>query len=168
MQAGPVDETGLVLDEATPEERDRANPSSFWSIVRTLVALLFVAAAVYGAVYLLKRIARPNVARDPHLKVLASAHLGSNRYVHVVSVGRKAWVVGAAEGSVSLIAEVDDEEEIDSMLLDDSRRQAAAAPAFALDFKEIARRLGAGSASEGASGPSADSIRKKRERLRGM
>lgn len=163
-----MDETGLVLGDATVEERARANPSSFWSIFRTLVALILVAAAVYGAVYLLKRIARPNVARDPHLKVLASAHLGSNRYVHVVSVGRKAWVVGAAEGGVNLIAEVDDEEEIDSMLLDDSRREASSAPAFSLDFKEIARRLGAGSASGETAGPSADSIRKKRERLRGV
>lgn len=167
-QAAPVDETGLVLDQATPSERAKANPSSLWSILRTILALVFVAAAVYGVVFILKRIARPNVAKDPHLKVLASAHLGSNRYVHVVSLGRKAWVVGSAEGTVNLIAEVEDEEEIDAMLLEDSRRLAESPGAFSLDFKELMRRLGGGSGGPGPGGPSADSIRKKRERLRGM
>lgn len=123
---------------------------------------------MYGAVYFLKRIARPNVAQDPHLKVLASAHLGSNRYVHVVSLGRKAWLIGAAEGSVELIAPVDDGETIDSLLLDDSRKRAESSPAFSLDFKELMRKLGVGAGSGAVPGPSADSIRKKRERLRGM
>jgi flagellar protein FliO/FliZ len=163
-QAQVTDETTLLLDAATPAERSRADPSSFWSIFRTVVALILVAVAVYGVVYFLKRISRPNVSRDPYLKVLASAHLGSNRYVHVVSLGGKAWLVGASEGSVNLIAEVDDEETKDAMLLDDSRRHAAAAPAFSLDFRDLMRKFGAGV----GSGAGAESIRKKRERLRGM
>jgi len=122
------------------------------------------AAAVYGVVYLLKRVTRQTEAKDPHLRVLASAHLGSNRFVHVVSLGGKAWLVGASDGGVDLIAEVDDAETRDALLLEDSRRQAERQPAFALDFKALMRRFGAG----GNSPLGADSIRKRRERLRGM
>jgi len=131
-----------------------------------VLALAVTAAAVYGVVYLLKRVTRQNDVRDPHLRVLASAHLGSNRFVHVVSLGQKAWLLGASDGGVELIAEVDDPEMRDTLLLEDSRRQAERAPAIGFDFKSLLRKFG--SSSKPGTGPGADSIRKRRERLRGL
>lgn len=161
-----VDETRIALGDETVAESDPSGPSSLGAIIRTVLALAVTAVAVYGVVYLLKRVTRQPDAKDPHLRVLASAHLGSNRFVHVVSLGQKAWLLGASDGGVDLIAEVDDPEMRDTLLLDDSRRQAERANAFSFDFKALMKKFGAADKSEPVSG--ADAIRKRRERLRGL
>jgi len=160
-----VNENDLALDTAvTPAtETAAASPSSLGAIVRTVIALILVAAAIYGVVFLLKKIARPPSTKDQFLKVLSSAHLGSNRFVHVVALGGKAWLVGASDGGVRLISELDDQETVDAMLLEDSRRQANSSLPRALDFKALMRRFGAG--GELPPNVSLDSIRRKRERL---
>jgi flagellar protein FliO/FliZ len=93
---------------------------------------------------------------------VASAHLGSNRFVHVVSVGPKqAWLVGAGDGGVSLIAEITDKETVDAMLLEDSQKTTETGK-FP-DFRSLLRRFGGDT-----PGPSPENIRKRRERLRGL
>jgi flagellar protein FliO/FliZ len=129
-----------------------------------LLILVLAALAVYGVVFFLKRLTRPAEHQDPHLKVLASAPLGTSRFVYVVSVGSRAWLVGAAENGVSLIAEIDDQEAVDAMRLDDSRKSAETGSRFP-DFKTLMRRFGGGDFPADSGGPSADNLRKRRERM---
>lgn len=156
------------MDEEGAEPPAVRSPSSAWAIIRTLVALFVVAAAVYGVVYFLRKIGRPAEARESDLKVLASTHLGSNRFVHVVSLGEKAWLVGASEGGVDLIAEIEDKETIDSLHLEESRRASSGGGAR-IDFFSIMRKLGVGGRAAGprsaGGSPSAEGIRERRERL---
>jgi len=160
-----VDERDLGLSDAAVADT-KNDPSSLGSIIRTVLALVVVVAAVYGVVYLLKRVTRQTEVKDPHLKVLASAHLGSNRFVHVVALGQKAWLIGATDGGVDLIAEVEDAETRDTLFLEDSRRQSERVSSFPIDFKSLMRKLGSGEKAEIGAG--AESIRKRRERLRGF
>ena len=126
---------------------------------------MLAAAAIYGAVYLIKRSSKQAPANDPFLKILANRHLGSNRYVHIVSVGSKAWLLGSAESTVNLISEIDDKDVINAMLLDDSRK-AEQTPGRFPDFMSLLKRMGiSGKAGEP---PGADEIRKRRERLKGL
>jgi flagellar protein FliO/FliZ len=142
-----------------------------------VLVLALAAAAIYGVVFFLKRAARAPAARNPYLKVLTSASLGGSRQVYVVSLGAKAWLVGAGEGSVSLIAEVTDQETLDALLLDESRRSAESAGGRFGDFRAMLRRLGgggrdaAGGMDAGGTGIaefSPDKLRKRRERLKGL
>ena len=64
-----VDERDLGLDAAAVVAVDNGNPSSIGAILRTVLALAVTAAAVYGVVYLLKRVTRQNDVKDPHLKI---------------------------------------------------------------------------------------------------
>ena len=148
-------------DEQTPARA----PSSTFAIFRMLLVLVLAAAAIYGVVYIFKRASRRSEVIDPFLKVLASAHLGSGRYAHVVSLGSKAWLVGAAEGGVNLISEIDDKDILDALFLEDSRRSAEAGPGRFPDFKSMLRRLGMPVQSVT---PTAENIRKRRERLKGL
>ena len=138
--------------------------TSVWYIVRMVLVLILAAAAIYGIVFLFKRASKKAPDNDPFLKVLANVHLGANRYAHVVSVGSKAWLLGASDGGVNLIGEVDDKEIIDAMLLEDSRKISQSSGKLP-DFLAILRRLGA-PAQPNASG--VDEIRKRRERLGGL
>jgi flagellar protein FliO/FliZ len=158
------DETLLLLDEELPPLQAERAPVSFFPVLRMVLALALAAAAVYGLVYFLKRLSRPQAVQDTFLKVLSSVHLGSNRYLHVVSVGAKAYLVGAGDSGITLIAEIEDKETIDAMLLEESRR--ASESGKALDFKKLFRRFsGQGPAP---APPSADSLKKRRERFRGL
>jgi flagellar protein FliO/FliZ len=125
--------------------------------------LLVVAAAIYGVLWFLKRAARPSAGRDPYLKVLSSVSLGGSRFVHVVALGSKAWLVGAGEGGVRLIAEVQDPDILNAMLLENTRRNETGGRFE--DFKSLLRRFGI---EHDGRPPGADSIRRRRDRIQGL
>jgi flagellar protein FliO/FliZ len=162
-------EQAMTFDESEVQTAPPPGPS-IWVVIRMVLVLALAAAAIYGVVFFLKRSAKQTVDIDPFLKILASAHLGSNRYAHVVSVGSKAWLLGSSDGGVNLIGEIEDKDVINAMLLEDSGKSAQASSRFP-DFLSMLRRLGvrtdAGTPAERfASG--AEEIRKRRERLKGL
>ena len=172
------------LPEISVEQRIRAQEQAFtfgddnfvvtspagpsvWSIIRMILVLILVAVSVYGVVFLFRKAARPAPSTDPFLKVLANVHLGTNRYAHIVSVGSKAWLVGASENGVSLISEIEDKEIIDAMLLEDSRKSGQGGGGFP-DFISLLRRVGIRAQSQEEAPAGAEDIRKRRERLQGL
>ena len=163
-----ADEQTIFLDTRGGTETAAAQAGSgqsIWPIIRMVLVLVLVAVAIYGIVFLFKRSSKKTINNDPFLKVLAAAHLGSNRYVHIVYVGNKTWLLGASDGGVNLIGEVEDKDVIDAMLLEDSRKSAQTSGKLP-DFLSILRRMGAPANPSSPSG--ADEIRKRRERLGGL
>jgi flagellar protein FliO/FliZ len=156
-----TDESLLLLGEDVPAA---VAGSSFWAVFRMVVALALTAAAIYGIVFWLKRVARPPAPRNPHIRVLSSVPLGSNRTLHAVSVGGRTWLLGAGDGGVSLIAEITDQEAEVTAMLQDAQNGAEAPPGLP-GFKALLRRLGGLQADRR---PGADNVRKRRERLKGL
>jgi flagellar protein FliO/FliZ len=156
-------ERSLILEEN--ESAPTPSVSSVGTILRMVLTLALAAAAIYGVIYFIKRASRRAEVKDPFLKILASAHLGSNRYAHVVAVGSRAWLLGAAESGVHLISEIEDKDILNAMFLEDSRKSAETPSGRFLDFKTMLRRLGI-PVESGTS--AADNIRKRRERLKGL
>jgi flagellar protein FliO/FliZ len=142
----------------------RNSGASIWAVIRMILVLALAAAAIYGIVFFIKRSSKQTASNDPFLKILASSHLGFNRYVHIASVGSKAWLLGASEGGVTLISEIEDKEVIDAMLMEDSRKSSETQGRFP-DFLTLLRRLGTPAQSRSSG---VDEIRKRRERLKGM
>jgi flagellar protein FliO/FliZ len=163
------EESLIILEEAPPGEPMAVPGGTGVSLVLRMVVVLALAAlAIYGLIFLFKRLIRPREQRDPHLKVLSRVSLGPNRSVYVISVGSKAWLVGAGEGGVSLIAEISDQEAVDAMLLDEaSRKSAESIRGQFPDFGTFLRRLAGGSLPDkGRAGP--ENVRKRRERLKDL
>ena len=130
-----------------------------------LLVLALCAAAIYGVVFFIKKSTRRIEVQDEYLKVLASAHLGTGRYAHVISLGTKAWLVGAGDSGVNLISEIQDQDIINEMMLENSKKNAGRGLGGFPDFKTILGRFGmrVKSGSQGA-----DNIRKHRSRLKGL
>ncbi|MDR1617733.1 MAG: flagellar biosynthetic protein FliO [Treponema sp.] len=158
-------ERALTLDEDTPEGAavPSGGPGTFSILLRIVLMLLVVAAAIYGVIWFLKRAARPPAGRDPYLKVLSTVPLGTGRFVHVVALGSQAWLVGSGEGGTRLIAELRDQNILNAMLLENSR-QAGPGGRFG-DFKSLLRRFGV---EHDNSPPGADDIRRRRDRIQGL
>jgi flagellar protein FliO/FliZ len=151
----------LIVFDAAGEDAEIAAPGTLSGFValRMVLVLALTAAAIYGVVFFFRRLSKPRSQENPYLKVLARAPIGGGSAVAVVSVGTRAWLVGAGDGGTSLIAEIEDRELVDAMLLDNSRNGGAPAlPGFAA----LLRRLGGGGDEKRLG---ADDLRKRRERL---
>ena len=168
-----VDESTIILGE-TPVAQIPEGGSSVSVLLRMVLVLALAALAIYGVVFFIKRLSRPQENRDPNLKVLARVPLSNDSFAAVVAVGAKAWLVGGGAGGINLISEINDTESLETMLLEDSRRAAESGTRGFIDFRSLLSRFGRNSGGEGrsASQPGVNSIteklRKQRERLRGL
>jgi len=166
-------ESDLILGE-TPAAPIPSGSSSIFVALRMVLVLALAALAIYGVVFFIKRITRPQESRDPHLKILAKVSLSNDSYAAVISVGAKAWLVGGASGGVNLISEIDEPEALETMLLDDARKTAETAGRRFPDFRSLLSRLGRSSRDGNAGSPGnadsthAENLRKQRERLKGL
>jgi flagellar protein FliO/FliZ len=158
-----VAEQSMTFGEGTAVPAQNSG-ASIWAVIRMIIVLALAAAAIYGIVFFIKKSSKQTAVDDPFLKVLAVSHLGFNRYVHIVSLGSKAWLLGASEGGVNLISEIDDKDTINAMLLEDSKKGAETKSRFP-DFMTLLRRLGTPTQNRFTG---VDEIRKRRERLKGM
>jgi flagellar protein FliO/FliZ len=164
-------ESSIILGEAAAPGPGASGPSSVFVMFQVILLLALVALAIYGVIFFIRRFSRPPEARDPNLKLLARLPLGNGSLAAVISVGNNAWLVGSAEGGVSLIAPIDDKEVVETMLLEEARRADAAGGNKFLDFRALLRRFGGGKTEDlsGGIGEShADNLRKQRERLKGL
>jgi flagellar protein FliO/FliZ len=156
--SGRPDESGYIIADV-PEP---AAAASFSAILRMVLVLALVAGIIYLVLFFLRRVSRPQAEQNPHLKILASTHLGNSRFVHVVSLGNQAWLVGAGEGGINHIADINDKEALDAMLLDASRKTAEEISPVS-GFRALLKRLS-------ASGDSGENrllnIKKRRERFK--
>jgi flagellar protein FliO/FliZ len=159
-------ERAIILDEENaPAPAIPNRGPSTWAMIRMLLTLALAAAAIYGVVFFIRRSSKQPVEGDPFLKILATAHLGSNRYAHIVNVGDKAWLLGSSDGGVNLISEIENKDMLNAMLVEDSRKSAQARNSRFPDFLSVLRRMGV---QPQERVPGVEDIRKRRERLKGL
>jgi flagellar protein FliO/FliZ len=165
--ASAVDETTLAIGEGAggaQAAKSAATTNTFSYFLRMIVVLALVVAAIYVVYRLMRRISRPKVAEDSSLRLLASRSLGPGKSVHVLGLGSKAYLIGSADSSVSLIAELDDKEFVDELFL--KAAQNAPKEGSARDFGELLSSL-LGSRRKGPpkKGPSGNFLAGQRDRL---
>ena len=173
--ARSVDETTLTLGDATAPAKAATNAAGSTTLayfLRMVVVLALVLAAIYGIYRLMKRLSRPKSAESSAIKLLASTSIGPGKVLHVVGLGAKAYLIGATDTSITLVAEVEDKEFADALALDASLRPPAV-QAAGRDFGEmlasLLRRSGAGLGRRGKGGKirsSGEFLAEQRERLR--
>jgi flagellar protein FliO/FliZ len=157
----------IILGESLPQTGEISGGSSVWTVIRMVLVLALAALAIYGIVFFIKRLSKPSKARDPNLKLLATLPLGTDCFAAVISVGKKAWLVGGGNGAgLRYIAEIDEQEALETMLLDEAEKNVETGSGRILDFRAMLYRLRGPSRSE--PGSPAESLRKQRERLKGL
>jgi flagellar biosynthetic protein FliO len=132
----------LAFEESAPVTVESVQTGvSPFSVLRILIVLVLVACAIYGLVFLLRKMGgRQNAESGAWLKVLASTPVGARNNAAVVAVGSQAWLVGTSDSGMALIAEITDKETVDAMLLEQSVREANAA-ARPRRFEDMLRRF---------------------------
>lgn len=104
----PSSQTSVLDNEkATPDFGSSA--SVMPSVLRILSALVIVIGSIYGGLYLLKKMMGRKYAGDKkygNLEVLETIHIAPKKTVTLLRVGGKSVLVGATEGSMSLLSEL--------------------------------------------------------------
>ena len=122
-EAAPA-ETGILLqtDESALPVQDvpaprAAGSSTVSMLVQLVISLAAVCALIYGVLYFIRRSKQFTAADDPFLKNVASLPIAPNKTLYIVTLIDKAYLIGASDASLSLIAEITDKELIDAMNL---------------------------------------------------
>jgi len=163
--ATAVDEATLALTDAADGAAgtDAGGSSILPYFFRMILVLGLVIAAIYGLYALLKRSTKPSIASDTYLRLLATTNIGVGRSLHVVSLGDKAWLIGATESSISLISPVEDKELVDALAL----RAAEAPETPRRDFTVLLNdMLGRKSARKSSSAIASEFFNRQRDRLK--
>ena len=114
--AASVDETTLTLSDAAAPAKAANNAAGSTTLayfLRMVFVLALVLAAIYGVYRLMKRASRPKAVDDTAVRVLATTSLGPVRPCMWYASDGKAYLIGATDASISLVAEVVDKDFID-------------------------------------------------------
>jgi len=164
----PAEESLLILDtgeqtEASETGEVQAGPLvSSWDFLRMVLILAAVVGAIYLIFWILKRGIRRQLPQNDLIRLLGTRNLSGNRALHLVEMGKQVFLVGSAEGSISLISEIRDRETLDSITLERSQMQNRASQGFAQFFQSILR---SGKQKESSVGATIDFMKQQRQRL---
>jgi flagellar protein FliO/FliZ len=136
--AVPVNESELLIPEgpagggpaAGAGQAAVASAVSLWDFVRMLLVLALVVLAIYLVLRFLRKRAGRQVQENDLIRVMGSRTLAGTRSLHVVEVGRGVYLVGSSDGGVQLIAEITDQESLDSLRLKAAEEQTAGRRTF--------------------------------------
>jgi flagellar protein FliO/FliZ len=189
LEAGAAASQGESLDKEFYQELDRgsggggagsrgeaastvgeARATSYLSYFLGLALLVGAAGAIAYMLRLLARRGRTAPAEENRglLEVIAQAPIGKDKYISLVEVADRVLVLGVGEGSINLLAEIDDKEAIDTIKI----RRYAGGNKHNRPFSDYLKNIFAGrsqprTGSQGRkdSDPSSDYVQEQRKRL---
>ena len=165
----PLEESLLILEggeetETGESEGGQTGPLvSSWDFLRMVLILAAVVGVIYLIFWMLKRGFRRQLPQNDLIRLLGTRNLAGNRSLHLVELGKQVFLVGAAEGNISLISEIRDQETLDSIALERSQTQNRAPQGFAQFFQSVLR---SGKQRESSIGDTINFMKEQRQRLR--
>ena len=108
----------IILDE--PQQSEPAGSGSLfstWDIVRVVLILAAVICVIYAIFYALKKAGGGKFREDGIIRLIGSRSLGQNCAVHIIEAGAKYYLIGTSDGSVTHLADIDDKESVDEIVL---------------------------------------------------
>jgi flagellar protein FliO/FliZ len=164
----PLEESLLILDPGeTTEVADTGEVQggplvSSWDFLRMVLILAAVVGVIYLIFWLLKRGMRRQLPQNDLIHLLGTRNLTGNRALHLVELGKQIFLVGAAEGNISLISEIKNQETLDTIALEQSQMQTRATQGFSHFFQSF---LKSGKQQGSSVGDTIDFMKQQRQRL---
>ncbi len=164
QKAPAVDERELAVNDADQPAVQLENELTgfgFWDFLRMVLVLGAVIGLIYALFMFLKKIGNPKSGGEGLINLLASQPLNGTRSLHLVQVGTEVFLIGSADGGVSLVSRLEEKETLDRIALYESDRKSGSS-SFAGTFRSI---LGDNS-GEAEGYTSGLFLRRQRDRLK--
>ncbi|MGD9498209.1 MAG: flagellar biosynthetic protein FliO [Armatimonadota bacterium] len=87
---------------------DLTGRSAAWLLAQALLSLAVVVGVIYLMYFGLRRISdrQAGAAGEGPLRVVQARHLGGDRWLYLIRIGRRLLVIGGATGQVTAIADL--------------------------------------------------------------
>jgi flagellar protein FliO/FliZ len=128
----PVTSTGATPSNAEAEDRPISihrdgvegspigkggNGGNAWALGRTLGALAIVVGLIFLASWLLRRVGGRQTRGDQDvMQILARKSISARQQLLLVRLGQRLVLVGSSSGALSMLSEITDQAEVESML----------------------------------------------------
>ncbi|MGP1531084.1 MAG: FliO/MopB family protein [Treponema sp.] len=166
-----LDESSISLTPQNAElQQTSSSVSTFWLFARMILVLAAVVACIYAVLWLFKRSMRTQESDDPFLRLVSSVQLGNGKSAQIITLVDRAYIVGVAENSVNLIAEVTDKELVDAMNLYSDEHKNVKKPRSFADILDIFMPGGPrdkGGVFNSSQNKLSDMLERQRERIKG-
>lgn len=109
---------GFVEEDFKPKVEEE---SAVWMIIKTILVLALFAGGFYMFFKFVSQKAGLNVSGQGAIQVLSTVSLGTNKFVQIIDVAGKVFLLGVSDSSINLLTEIKDREDIDRIRLLSSR-----------------------------------------------
>ncbi len=126
------DQTGLPLKEYKDEDfKPVVEEESYgWLIVKTIFILGTIVGIFYYFLRYVTKKAGIQVLGTDAIHVLSMVPIGQNKYLQIIDLAGKVFVLGVSENNINLITEIKDKSEIDHIRLLSSKSSHTAGKTF--------------------------------------
>ncbi len=123
-----------------------------WLIFKTILIMGLIVAGFYYFLRYVTRKTSVQVLGQDAVQILSMVPIGQNKYLQIVDLGGKVFVLGIAENSINLITEIENKSEIDRIRLLSTKSPEGKGRGFQ---EYISRHLGGllGKLNEKKTGP---------------
>jgi len=126
----------FVEDDFRPQIEEE---SASWLVIKTIFVLALFIGGFYAFYKFVAQKSGMNLSGQEAIRILSTVSLGTNKFIQIVDVAGKIFLLGVTDNNINLLTEIKDREEIDRIRLLSSRSTLVQGVAFQ-DF--IAGQIG--------------------------
>lgn len=126
--------TDYFSSNLAEETEKTKSPGLAGVVIKIIIFLALVVGAIYALMFFFKK--KNNIVKsdDDFLRRVSSLTLSPGKSVEIVTLIDKGYILGVTEGSINLIAEIEDKEMIHALNLNLDKKQSVKKP---LNFSDI-------------------------------
>ena len=109
-------------------------PSTAGMIIKMIVVLALVIAALYGIMLFFKKKNNAVQSEDDFLRRVSSLNLSPGKSIEIVTLVDRGFILGVTDGSINLISEITDKEMISALNLNFDKKQNTKKP---MNFSDV-------------------------------
>lgn len=121
---------GFVEEDFKPQVEEE---SAAWMIIKTILVLALFVGGFYMFFKFISQKTGLNVSGQSAIQILSTVSVGTNKFVQIIDVAGKVFLLGVSDSSINLLTEIKDREDIDRIRLLSSQ----STPVQGLNFQEF-------------------------------
>jgi flagellar biosynthetic protein FliO len=109
---------GFVEEDFKPKVEE---DSIAWMIIKTILVLALFVGGFYMFFKFVTQKAGLHISRQAAIQILSTVSVGTNKFVQIIDVAGKVFLIGVSDNNISLLTEIKDRVDIDRIRLMSSR-----------------------------------------------
>ena len=116
-QSENIEESFKITDTEEQVAENNQNNSdtslvtfTVWDFLRMVLVIIFVAACIYGLIFLLKKASTGHFDESDLINIISSKTVTAGKTLHIVEVGNQMMLLGISDDSITHIADITDKE----------------------------------------------------------